>query len=117
MNLRNPALCWSKTSGNVQSKTEDGKVTVTDVPAEEVENAVADFVQRHRQFREANSRPDIATDPNAGIQWWRALEYLALADSRLKECFCGRDRSPASVRLYHRFRLKMIDGRRYRTNA
>lgn len=95
----------------------DGKVTVTNVPAEEVENAVADFVWSVREFGDLNSRGDIATDLNAGTRWWRALEYLALADSRLRKCFCGRDRSPASVRLYHRFRLKMIDGRRYRTNA
>ena len=71
----------------------DGKVTVTGVPAEEMENAVANFVRSAREFREANSRPDIATDPNAGIRWWRALEYLALADWRLKECFCGRDKA------------------------
>ena len=41
----------------------DGKVTVTDVPAEAVENAVADSVRSAREFGEANSRPDIATDP------------------------------------------------------
>jgi len=45
------------------------------------------------------------------------LEYLALADSRLKEAFCGRDRSPLSISQYHKWRLKMINGRRYRADA
>lgn len=86
----------------VSTKTEPGKVAV------ETEVLSPDL----------NSRSEAVTDrERLGILWWRALEYLALADSRLKECFCGRDRSPASVRLYHRFRLKMIDGRRYRTDA
>lgn len=62
---------------------------MTNVPAEEVENAVADFVRSVREFGDLNSRGDIATDLNAGIRWWRALEYLALADSRLKECFAA----------------------------
>ena len=98
----------------------DGTVEVNLVSdsAEDMENAVADFVQSYRQFRETNNlRPDAATEANLGMAWWKRLEYLALADSRLKECFCGRDRSPASVRHYHKYRLKLIDGKRYRTDA
>ena len=86
--------------------------------AEEMEEAVADFVKSAREFRDLNSRPDAATAPERpGILWWRALEWLALADSRLKDVFCGRDRSPRSIRQFHKFRLKMIAGRRYRTDA
>jgi hypothetical protein len=85
--------------------------------AEEAEAAVADFVRSWRRFREIDA-PDAATfAANLGIEWWRCLEYLALADSRLKEVFCGRDRSPRSIRQYHEYRLKLIDGKRYRTDA
>lgn len=42
---------------------------MTNVPAEEVENAVADFVRSVREFGDLNSRGDIATDLNAGIRW------------------------------------------------
>ena len=105
----------------VSTKIEDGKVTVeTEVLSpdpKKVENAVADFVQSYRQFRETNSRPDAATDAHLGMAWWKRLEYLALADSRLKDIFCGPDRSPRSIAQYHRYRLKLIDGKPYRTDA
>jgi len=97
----------------------DGTVEVNLVSpsAEEVENAVADFIRSERDFRELN-RPSAATDPNRiGIEWWKALEWLALADSRLKNIFCDRDRSPRSIAAYHKYRLKMIAGKRYRTDA
>ena len=105
----------------VSAKVEDGKVTVeTEVLSpdpKEVESAVADFVQSYRQFRETNSRLDAATDANLGMAWWKRLQYLALADSRLKDVFCGPDRSPRSIAQYHRFRLKLVEGKRYRADA
>ncbi len=80
----------------------------------EMENAVADMVRSWREFKDANGDYPIAV---WGYTWWKALMYLSFAEDRLKEAFCGRDRSPASIRQYHRWRLKMIDGRRYRTDA
>jgi hypothetical protein len=35
---------------------------------------------------------------------WKALQWLALADSRLKDLFCGRDSSPRSIAMYHKYR-------------
>jgi hypothetical protein len=81
---------------------------------QEIENAVADMMRSWRDFKDANGDYPIAV---WGYQWWKCLCYLALAEDRLKEAFCGRDRSPASIRQYHKWRLKMIDGRRYRTDA
>ena len=57
------------------------------------------------------------TDPLRSIGWWRALGYLALAESRAKDCFLGRHRDPASVRQYAKFRSKMIEGKGYRADA
>jgi len=81
---------------------------------QEMEDAVADMVRSWKEFKDANGDYPIAV---WGYQWWRALCYLALAENRLKDSFCGRDRSPASIKQYHKWRLKMIDGRRYRTDA
>ena len=88
--------------------------TVRETDAKEVEAAMADIVRSWREFRAVNSdSPIVQHDSN----WWRCLCYLALAEDRLKEAFCGRDRSPASIRQYHKWRLRMIDGRRYRADA
>jgi hypothetical protein len=84
---------------------------IAQMDSEEMERAVADFVRSWRDFRGLD--PMRYGDPT----WWRALEYLALANSRLKDAFCGQDRSPASIRQHHRWRLKLADGRRYRTDA
>jgi hypothetical protein len=81
---------------------------------QEMEDAVADIVRSWKEFKDANGDHPIAV---WGYQWWRCLCYLALAEDRLKEAFLGRDRSPASVRQYHRWRLKMLDGQRYRADA
>jgi hypothetical protein len=51
------------------------------------------------------------------VEWWRRLDALGLADGSLKERFLGRDRSPASIRQYAKFRRKMVFGERYRTDA
>jgi hypothetical protein len=81
---------------------------------QEMENAVADMARSWREFRDLNVKgPYVIHD----YAWWKALVYLSLAEDRLKEAFCGRDRSPASIRQYHKFRLKMITGKRYRTDA
>ena len=99
----------------------DGEVEVDLVQPDpkEVENAVADFVKSAREFRILHSCPDAATDPERpGILWWRALERLACADSRLKDIFCGRDRSPASIAQFHKYKLHLIDDRKpYRADA
>jgi hypothetical protein len=81
---------------------------------QEMEDAVADIVRSWKDFKDANGDYPIAV---WGYQWWKCLCHLALAEDRLKEAFLGRDRSPASVKQYHRWRLKMVDGRRYRADA
>jgi hypothetical protein len=99
----------------------DGKVDAELVQPDpkEVENAVADFVKSAREFRILHSCPDGATDSGRrGILWWRALEWLAFADSRLKDIFCGPDRSPASIAQFHKYKLHLIDDRKpYRADA
>jgi hypothetical protein len=95
----------------------DGKLEVVALAPDaeqEKEDAVADMVKSWKDFKDANGDYPIAV---WGYQWWRALMHLSLAEDRLKEAFLGRDRSPASVKQYHKWRLKMIDGRRYRTDA
>jgi hypothetical protein len=91
--------------------------TIRQMEAEqEMERAVGDLVTSAREFFEMRS--ESASDyERPGIVWWRRLEALTLADSRLKDAFCGRDRSPRSIRAYHRFKLKMVSGRRYRVDA
>jgi hypothetical protein len=98
----------------------DGKVDAELVQPDpkEVENAVQEFSKSAREFRILHSCPDGATDSGRpGILWWRALERLACADSRLNDVFCGPDQSPRSIAQYHRYRLKLIDGKQYRTDA
>jgi hypothetical protein len=84
---------------------------------EEAEASVADLVRSWGRFREIDASVAATSGANLGIEWWRCLEYLALADSRLKDVFCGRDRSPRSIKQYHKYRLKLIDGKHYRTDA
>jgi hypothetical protein len=94
----------------------DGTVqaSLVEDPAQEMEAAVADMVRSWREFRDLNANGPIAAHT---YQWWKCLCYLALAEDRLKECFLGRDRSPASIKQYHKFRMKMVFGRRYRADA
>jgi hypothetical protein len=90
----------------------DGKVEarLVDDASQEMESAVAEFRQSWRRFREIDERPNAATDPNRhpGMEWWKRHEWLSISDNRLKEAFCGRDRSPRSIAQYHRFRLNVI---------
>ena len=78
-----------------------------------MELAVAEMRQSWKEFREAADSPIAAH----GYQWWKALMYLSFAEDRLKEVFLGRDRSPASVKQYHRWRMTIIYNRPYRANA
>src|SRR5271170_7695015 len=77
---------------------------------EEMELAVGDMVRSWREWRDLNSEGPIAVHTYG---WWKALMYLSLAEDRLKTAFTAGDRSPASIRQYHKFRLKMITGKRY----
>lgn len=83
-------------------------------PEQEIENAVADIVRSWKDFKDANGDYPIAV---WGYKWWKCLCDLALAEDRLKQAFLGGDRSPASIKQFHRWRLKMLDGRPYRADA
>jgi hypothetical protein len=90
--------------------------TIREMEAKELEEAFTDFVRSWREFEAM--RPEMATDyGRPGILWWRALQFLALAESNFKEKFIQGDRSPRSIQQFHRFKLKMASGRRYQTEA
>jgi hypothetical protein len=91
--------------------------TVAEADAKEMEEAIADLVRSYREFMVFTERGVDPTDPLRSKGWWRALGYLALGESRAKDCFCGRDRSPVSVQQYAKFRSKMLEGKRYRPDA
>ena len=94
------------------------KVELVQPDPEEVVAAVADLTMSWKRFREIDKRPDVALSPERlGTDWWRALEHLALADSRLKEAFICGDRRPASIAQYAKYRRKLLLGERYRTDA
>lgn len=100
-----------KPDGEVEVKTVEGD-------AAEMEEAIAELTQAWRRFREFDRRhTDAALDPEHGLHWWRLVEYLMLANNRMKDCFLGRDRSPRSVRQHDKFRRKLLLGERYRTDA
>jgi hypothetical protein len=94
----------------------DGRVeaSLVEDPVQEMEASVADMVKAWQDFKVTNVDYPIAV---WGYEWWQALVHLALAEDHLKEQFLGRDRSPASVRQYHRWRLSLCDGRPFRANA
>jgi hypothetical protein len=96
----------------------DGEVdlTLAENPAQEMEEAVADFCRRWHRFSKID--PAMATcSAQLGIEWWRAAEWLMLSESRLKEAFILGDRSPRSIAQFHKYKLKLIDGKHYRTDA
>ena len=103
-------------------KTVNGKPMISDeetlrqMDAEEMANAIADLTRSFSDFNAIMSRGVDPVDPVKSLGWWRATEYLMLANNRLTDIFCGRDRSPASVKAYARFRSKMLE-RRYRPDA
>ena len=94
----------------------DGTVEASLKPdaEQEMESAVADIVRCWKDFKEINGDYPIAA---WGYEWWKRLCYLALAEDHPKEAFCWRDRSPVSVKQFHRWRLKLLDGRPYRADA
>lgn len=93
--------------GTVEAKLVDDAV-------QEMENAVAEMAKAWRDFRDAD-----AEGPSAchGYRWWKALMWLSCAENRLKEAFCGRDRSPRSVALYHKYRMRIVGGKSLRADA
>ena len=95
----------------------DGKLEAGLKPdaAQEMEASVADMVKAWKDFKDANG--DQYPIAVLTCNWWKALVYLALAEDHLKEQFLGRDRTPASIKQYHRWRLSLCDGRPFRTNA
>lgn len=108
----------------VRTKIENGKVRVeaevlSPSAEDEMREAADDFVRCERRFRKLNERLGAATDPGRrGVLWWREAEWLMLADNRLKDAFCGRDRSRESMALYQKYRVMLISGRRLdRTDA
>jgi hypothetical protein len=86
--------------------------------AEEAEAAVADLIRSWRRFKEMDASVAATSGAQLGIEWWRAAENLMLANNRLKDLFCGRDRSPRSIRLCHEYKLTLIsDKKRLRADA
>ena len=59
--------------------------------------------------------------PKANAASHKAFELDAtmghLAESRMKDCFCGRHGDPASIRQYAKIRSKTLEGKRYRPDA
>jgi len=97
-------------------KNGEVKVTIVEDVAQEMECAVADFVRRWRQFSKIDSAMATCGE-RIGIEWWRAAEWLMLSESRLKEAFILGDRSSRSIAQFHKYKLKLIDGKHYRTDA
>lgn len=97
----------------------DGKLEASLKPdfaaAQEMEASVADMVKAWKDFKDANG--DQYPIAVWTYNWWKALVYLALAEDHLKEQFLGRDRTPASIKQYHRWRLSLCDGRPFRASA
>jgi len=80
---------------------------------EQVERAVAEFVRSAKNFARVNG----GSARFSSSEWWQELQWLALADADLKTIFCGRDRSPRSIQQFLKYKLKMIEGKRYRSDA
>src|ERR1700688_4014711 len=89
----------------------DGTVeaSLVDDAAQEMEISVAEMQSAWADFKKANG--DQYPIAVWTYDWWKALMWLSCADNRLKEACCGRDRSPASIKQYHRWRLSVCDGR------
>ena len=83
--------------------------------AQEIEISMAEMQSAWADFKKANG--DQYPIAVWTYEWWRALMWLSCAENRLKEAFCGRDRSPKSIAQYHRWRMTIIFGRPYRANA
>jgi hypothetical protein len=93
----------------------DGTVEakLVDDAAQEMENAVGEMKAAWRDFRDVNAEGPAAYHT---YKWWKAVMWLSCAENRLKEAFCGRDRSPRSVAMYHRWRMSVL-GRKGHSRA
>jgi hypothetical protein len=91
----------------------DGTVeaSLVEDAAQEMAASVVDMKKAWKDFKEANG--DQYPVAVWTYNWWKALVYLALAEDHLKEQFLGRDRTPASIKQFHRWRLSVCDGRPY----
>ena len=99
-----------KSDGTVEQK----RMLLDDMlQSDEAENAVEEFLTSWKRF---DKLKETEIDHKAN-SWWVALEYLALADTRLKTVFTGDRRDPAAIKQFHKYRGKLIDGKRYRTDA
>jgi len=89
------------------TSTPDGTVDTNLVSPspEEVLDAASDLFLKWKDFRNLNVEGPCAIHDD---KWWKALQWLALADSKLKNLFVGRDRSPRSIAMYHRYRLTIV---------
>jgi hypothetical protein len=83
------------------------KETIAQMDASAMAEALNDFGFWAKKFRDSNGGDAHHGRANT---WWVNLQWLALADAKLKDLFCGRDRSPESIKRYHTFRLQLIEG-------
>ena len=91
--------------------TVEASVKTDFAATQEMEISVAEMQSAWADFKKANG--DQYPIAVWTYDWWKALMWLSCAENRLKEAFCGRDRSPASIKQYHRWRLSVCDGRPY----
>ena len=97
------------------------RLTVSDPSAEqEMAEAIEELQYSWKRFKEMDKRPNAPHHPAHRIEWWRAVDALGIADGRCREAFCGRDRSPANIQLFAKWRdhwLTGIGGPYYEPNA
>ena len=93
-----------KPDGTVEASLVENSALDMEISVAEMQSAWADF-------KKANG--DQYPTAVWTYDWWKALMWLSCAENRLKEAFLGRDRTPASVKQYHRWRLSVCDGRPY----
>jgi hypothetical protein len=91
--------------------------TIREMQAKELEESIAEFLWAWKKYIEL--RPDCATDLSSAASniWWKTIDALALANSRFKEAFILGYRHPESIAQFHKFKLKMILGKRYQVDA
>ena len=104
--------------GKVETKKLISAVqTIREMRAKELEESIAEFLWAWKRYIEL--RPDYATALNSAASdiWWKTIDALALANSRFKEAFILGNRHPESIAQFHKFKLKMILGKRYQVDA
>ena len=86
--------------------------------AEEMENAVGEFVRSWRRWKEIDPAMATSPRPHRHRSGGEPPEWLMLADNRMKDAFCGRDRSKRSIALYQEYKLTLIERqKRLKTDA